>query len=217
MPPHTKFIDALKLVRRFPAARPTNDLWNHVWGFRQESCTIWCCGVDCNVPEAHCNSYKHSIKCCPAASFGAGYNGARTTRSTNGAGYTAAMEAVRHTGFRIRGLAVHGLLSTTPAPCASHPCLNGGACLNGVPGQSEKYTCECAGTNFTGTRCQLGAGGGDECRGNPCLNGGTCSDGVGGRTCHCAAGYDGADCSNHVGTCAAANPCLNGGTCVDRL
>lgn len=64
--------------------------------------------------------------------------------------------------------------------CQSSPCLNSGACLDGL----ARYTCQCP-LGFTGTRCEVN---GNECVSQPCLNGGTCRDGVNSYTCICPQG-----------------------------
>ena len=95
-------------------------------------------------------------------------------------------------------------------PCAASPCGHG-HCVNGDAGT---YTCDCAGTYYTGANCDEDA---LECAVN---NGGcahTCNEVVGGEpTCSCREGY----CSNDDGNTCTANdctgnaPCRNGGVCV---
>eukprot|EP00057_Strongylocentrotus_purpuratus_P027836 XP_011682310.1 PREDICTED: sushi, von Willebrand factor type A, EGF and pentraxin domain-containing protein 1 [Strongylocentrotus purpuratus] len=70
--------------------------------------------------------------------------------------------------------------------CASYPCQNGGACLDGL----DSYTCNCA-KGYDGANCESDI---NECAPNPCQNGGACVDGLDSYTCNCAKGYGGANC-----------------------
>lgn len=103
--------------------------------------------------------------------------------------------------------------------CESHPCLNGGMCVDHVNG----YKCAC-GLGFTGDRCQSNI---DPCQVNPVTNAticgshGTCfpqyNIGNNGSNyfCQCIAGYQGRNCESTVSLCLMYSPCLNGATCLD--
>ena len=92
--------------------------------------------------------------------------------------------------------------------CVDAPCLNGGACTDGV----ASFSCECV-PGYSGETCETDI---DECVDAPCLNGGTCADGVASFSCECAPGYSGETCEADIDECADA-PCLNGGTCTDGV
>ncbi len=90
----------------------------------------------------------------------------------------------------------------------NNPCQNGGVCSNTQDG----LTCNCAGTGFSGDRCDTDV---DECDGaNPCENGGLCINETGGFDCDCPPDFVGETCAIDVsGGCAVTNPCSNGGVC----
>lgn len=93
--------------------------------------------------------------------------------------------------------------------CESEPCLNGGACIDGV----GAFQCDCTDTGYVGPVCQNNI---DECStSNPCQNGALCFDTYGSYTCECASGYGGVNCNKVVNECLG-QPCLQGGTCVDH-
>lgn len=83
--------------------------------------------------------------------------------------------------------------------CVSYPCLNGGACLDGVDG----YVCVCQ-DGFSGTNCQRTA---QPCDTSPCQNGGFCHN-VDSDTslCHCAPGYVGSTCQTPLTAPNFCNP-----------
>lgn len=109
--------------------------------------------------------------------------------------------------------------------CDSHPCLNGGTCLDQVNG----YSCICK-LGFTGARCQNNI---DPCQVNPATNTticgsfGTCFPQYTSTTnnnnnnassnyfCQCIAGYQGRNCESTVSLCLMYSPCLNSATCLD--
>ena len=64
--------------------------------------------------------------------------------------------------------------------CSSNPCLNGGACVDGV----ASYECQC-GSGFEGLDCETKV---NFCRNNPCRNGGRCNEGVEKFSCTCPKG-----------------------------
>ncbi len=70
--------------------------------------------------------------------------------------------------------------------CDPNPCLNGGACTDGV----NSFTCECP-AGFEGDTCEINI---DDCVDDPCLNGGTCVDGVNSYTCECQGPWSGDNC-----------------------
>eukprot|EP01047_Picozoa_sp_COSAG01_P006930 COSAG01_NODE_256_length_20138_cov_24.233694_6_plen_725_part_00 len=116
--------------------------------------------------------------------------------------------------------------------CASHPCLHGATCVDGV----NSYTCSCA-AGYAGLSCDVNI---DDCVSHPCLHGATCIDAVNSYYCSCIldiygspcsghgtcdtrmgacmcnAGYDGEYCDVNIDDCAS-QPCLHGATCVDGV
>ena len=65
--------------------------------------------------------------------------------------------------------------------CLTSPCLNGGHCW---PIDSERFTCSCDDTGFTGSLCEAEV---DECASQPCENQGECVDGPKTYACACLA------------------------------
>uniref|UniRef100_A0A8C5JTJ8 EGF-like domain-containing protein n=1 Tax=Junco hyemalis TaxID=40217 RepID=A0A8C5JTJ8_JUNHY len=124
--------------------------------------------------------------------------------------------------------------------CISHPCQNGGLCVDGV----NHYRCSCQ-HGFTGTLCEVEI---NECLSRPCKNNGTCLDLINRSVttklqvslislywykpcvcstalhklfrdlfiCNCAPGYYGSLCEMDVNECETL-PCLHGGSCINRL
>ncbi|KAM7027961.1 protein eyes shut homolog [Passerculus sandwichensis] len=92
--------------------------------------------------------------------------------------------------------------------CISHPCQNGGLCVDGV----NHYRCSCQ-HGFTGTLCEVEI---NECLSRPCKNNGTCLDLINRFICNCAPGYYGSLCEMDVNECETL-PCLHGGSCINRL
>ena len=73
-------------------------------------------------------------------------------------------------------------------PCEDHDCLNGAACF---PAGEDAYTCDCAGTGFTGESCEEEI---NECDPDPCLQGADCSDLLSDYDCDCPDEYAGKRC-----------------------
>ncbi|VDI70405.1 Notch, partial [Mytilus galloprovincialis] len=92
--------------------------------------------------------------------------------------------------------------------CDSHPCQNGGTCID----QVNAYMCTCD-LGYTGVNCQTDI---NECASNPCENGGSCTDNVNRYTCSCVPGYIGTNCQTDNNECTS-NPCQNSGTCTDHV
>jgi hypothetical protein len=111
------------------------------------------------------------------------------------------------------------------------PCLNGGRCIDGI----ANFTCNCVGTGYNGTTCELDV---DECSLRPPVNcgNGTCNNLPGTYNCICTPGFTGlllADfvfffsfflnsrnfkgptCGININECAS-NPCAHG-TCIDQV
>ncbi|CDR00207.1 unnamed protein product [Oncorhynchus mykiss] len=90
--------------------------------------------------------------------------------------------------------------------CQSHPCQNGGTCIDLV----GHYICSCP-PGTLGVLCEINE---DDCapplrlRGTPpkCLNNGTCVDRVGGYRCNCPPGFTGERCEGDINECHS-NPC----------
>lgn len=90
--------------------------------------------------------------------------------------------------------------------CQSHPCQNGGTCIDLV----GHYICSCP-PGTLGVLCEINE---DDC-GPPlrlhnappkCLNNGTCVDRVGGYRCNCPPGFTGERCEGDINECLS-NPC----------
>ncbi|XP_060800580.1 fat-like cadherin-related tumor suppressor homolog isoform X2 [Amyelois transitella] len=90
-------------------------------------------------------------------------------------------------------------------PCASAPCLHGGACTAAGDG----FQCACA-AGLAGDRCERGRW----CAPGVCAHGGACEEGDWGPSCRCR-GYYGPRCQFDVDECAG-EPCLNGATCLNE-
>lgn len=90
--------------------------------------------------------------------------------------------------------------------CQSHPCQNGGSCIDLV----GHYICSCP-PGTLGVLCEINE---DDCaqplrlRSSPpkCLNNGTCVDRVGGYRCNCPPGFTGERCEGDINECLS-NPC----------
>jgi len=73
--------------------------------------------------------------------------------------------------------------------CDDRPCLHNGACRNGSTNRLDY--CNCTGTGYTGTVCELDV---DECQEpgrHRCSNNSTCANVVGGYVCNCLPSYTG--------------------------
>jgi Human growth factor-like EGF len=86
--------------------------------------------------------------------------------------------------------------------------LAGSKCLDG----GNELTCDCAGTGFAGTRCDMNA---DNCSPNLCRNGGTCTDDVSGYKCECKDGWEGEQCQLNIDECQTLKPCGANQECRD--
>jgi hypothetical protein len=66
------------------------------------------------------------------------------------------------------------------------PCVNGGRCIDGI----ANFTCNCVGTGYNGTTCELDV---DECSLTPQVNcgNGTCNNLPGTYNCICTPGFTG--------------------------
>lgn len=98
--------------------------------------------------------------------------------------------------------------------CESHPCQNGGLCLESSvhgPVATGFYQCECA-DGWSGYDCDSFS---DPCDGAPCRNQGICARTFTGHSCTCASGFAGGACQFNVHECDS-NPCTNGGQCIDQ-
>ncbi|XP_053380724.1 protein crumbs-like isoform X2 [Mercenaria mercenaria] len=114
----------------------------------------------------------------------------------------------------------HGLVRMAAAQengdindCYSHPCNNGGTCIDG----ENTYTCQCPHL-YNGTNCEndLSVYG---CAVSPCLNGGTCqgvSSGTRNYRCDCLSGFAGTNCEGNIDECGT-NPCHNDVPCIDKV
>ncbi|KAL4219251.1 DNA repair protein Rad9 [Mactra antiquata] len=97
--------------------------------------------------------------------------------------------------------------------CYSHPCNNGGTCIDGT----NSYTCQCPHL-YNGTNCEndLSIYG---CLVDPCLNGGTCvneTSGTKNYRCICPNGFAGGNCEGNIDECGT-NPCDNDTPCIDTV
>ncbi|XP_013412192.1 protein crumbs [Lingula anatina] len=82
-----------------------------------------------------------------------------------------------------------------------------------APGFTGTYVCNCTGTGFNGTHCELNI---DECAVyHPCQNGATCTDGINDYNCTCWEGYQGKNCEIDINECES-NPCRYNSTCLER-
>jgi len=81
--------------------------------------------------------------------------------------------------------------------CYGVRCHYLGRCVNDYA--RNTYKCICRG-HFSGRNCEIGNP--YPCLSNPCKNGATCISGVFAYRCHCAPGYEGADCGSDVNECA---------------
>ncbi len=90
----------------------------------------------------------------------------------------------------------------------TNPCQHSGSCTNTDGG----YSCDCAGTGYTGTTCQTDI---NECTSTPCQHGGACNNTAGSYTCDCAGtGYTGTTCQTDINECTSS-PCQHGGACTN--
>uniref|UniRef100_A0A8B9EVS5 Neurogenic locus notch homolog protein 1 n=1 Tax=Anser cygnoides TaxID=8845 RepID=A0A8B9EVS5_ANSCY len=102
--------------------------------------------------------------------------------------------------------------------CLSHPCQNGGTCIDLI----NTYKCSCP-RGTQGVHCEINV---DDCSpffdpvtlGPKCFNNGKCTDRVGGYSCICPPGFVGERCEGDVNECLS-NPCDARGTqnCVQRV
>lgn len=91
--------------------------------------------------------------------------------------------------------------------CQSHPCQNGGTCIDLV----GHYICSCP-PGTLGVLCEINE---DDCAPHPrlrnappkCLNNGTCVDRVGGYRCNCPPGFTGERCEGDINECLS-QPCI---------
>lgn len=93
-------------------------------------------------------------------------------------------------------------------PCDSHPCQNGGACVNI---DDDHFSCGCV-PGYEGDLCESLI---DACIDNACVHG-TCVGGVNSYTCDCNDGWAGEFCAENIDECASS-PCQNGGECHDGI
>ncbi|XP_062121853.1 protein crumbs isoform X5 [Drosophila sulfurigaster albostrigata] len=94
--------------------------------------------------------------------------------------------------------------------CATHPCQNGGACLDLPNGD---YECKCQ-RGWMGRTCGNDV---DECVQQPNICGnGICKNEKGSYKCYCTPGFTGIHCDSDVDECLS-HPCLHGATCHNKL
>ncbi|XP_054758876.2 neurogenic locus notch homolog protein 1-like isoform X9 [Lytechinus pictus] len=114
----------------------------------------------------------------------------------------------------------HTVTSTsTPAavlpPCASHPCENGGTCIE----YTSAFQCRCT-NDFTGLRCEIPVSNtASVCDDNPCAHGACVSSASDRFTCMCPGGWRGTACEIDVNECngeRGPNPCTNGTVCINE-
>eukprot|EP00795_Rhopilema_esculentum_P007212 gene7212-12892_t len=74
--------------------------------------------------------------------------------------------------------------------CSSHPCTNGGGCIDVITG----YKCNCI-EGYTGKNCEHDI---DECTSLPCFHGGKCINQVNNFSCNCLPGYLGRHCETGI-------------------
>eukprot|EP00057_Strongylocentrotus_purpuratus_P014002 XP_011668476.1 PREDICTED: fibrillin-1 [Strongylocentrotus purpuratus] len=95
--------------------------------------------------------------------------------------------------------------------CASMPCMNGGTCTDGT----NLYTCECTGTGFEGTNCEIDI---NECLRTdadyPCdADNGDCTNTLGSYMCTCNPGFE--TDSSDPSACSNVNECDDGSDTCD--
>ncbi|XP_076822074.1 protein crumbs-like isoform X2 [Clavelina lepadiformis] len=93
--------------------------------------------------------------------------------------------------------------------CSSHPCLNGGVCVEG----NSSYHCACP-LRFNGTNCEVDNGPLCNVTSKPCFNG-TCKEIAGGNdtVCQCRNGFYGNQCENEGFNPCENSPCQNRAIC----
>eukprot|EP00057_Strongylocentrotus_purpuratus_P007461 XP_011661935.1 PREDICTED: neurogenic locus notch homolog protein 2 isoform X2 [Strongylocentrotus purpuratus] len=110
--------------------------------------------------------------------------------------------------------------TSTPAAalttCASHPCENGGTCIE----YTAAFQCRCT-NDFTGLRCEVPVSStASLCDDNPCAHGACVSSASDRFTCMCPGEWRGTACEIDVNECIGErgpNPCTaNGTVCVNE-